>query len=231
MTSMKRLAAALVAVLTLSACAVTGQPAHPGTAAIYDGATVTTAQVAAWGTAQNDMGFPYDPGAVLTLLLLKPALDKEAASEGIVFDDHQISVEAQMWMSASKSNVASPTQDMMDVVRMVRIVHALLLTKGGTAAIKTAVQSIEKNAVANPMYGRFTVAQLASSIDILAKRYKNDAGPYGDVSYLVFKDLSGFNINAQQKWMVDAGLPSPSPSPSPTPVATSPATPAPSPAP
>ncbi|NYI42315.1 hypothetical protein [Demequina lutea] len=232
---MKRFATALLAVLTLSACAVTGQPAHPGTAAIYDGATITTAQVAAWGTAQDDMGYPNDPGAALTLLLLRPALDKEAATQGIVFDDKQISAEAQTWMSASKAKVVSPTPDMMEVVRTVRVLHALLLTTSGKAAIKTAVESIEANAEANPVYGHFTVVQFANSFDIVAKRYQNDQGQYGDMVYLVFKDLSGFNGNAQRGWMVGAGLPSPSPTASPTaspaPVNASPAPASPSPTP
>ncbi len=34
---MKRIFAALLIVLALSGCAVTGQPAHPGTAAVFDG--------------------------------------------------------------------------------------------------------------------------------------------------------------------------------------------------
>ena len=214
MTHMKRLATALLALLTLSACAVTGQPARPGTAAIYDGATITTAQVAAWVTAQDDMGVGSDPGAVLTLLLLRPALDKEAASEGITFGDKQISSEAQAWMSTTNVTVVSPTPDMMDVVRTVRFLHALLTTKGGTTAIKAAVESIQATAQVNPLYGKFTVASFAKSIDIMAKRYQNEQGQLGNVVYLVFKDLSGFEPNAQRKWMVDAGLPSPSPSPS-----------------
>jgi len=229
MTSMKRLAAALVAVLTLSACAVTGQPAHPGTAAIYDGATITSAQVAAWGTAQDDMGYANDPGAVLTLLLLRPALDKEAAIEGVVFDDKQISTEAQTWMSSSKAKVVSPTPDMMDVVRTVRVLHALLSTETGAAAIKVAVDSIEADAQVNPIYGHFTVAQFANSYDILTKRYQNDQGQFGDVVYLVLKDLSGFDGNAQRKWMVGAGLPSPSASPAPVNASPAPASPSPTP--
>jgi hypothetical protein len=231
MTSMKRLAAALVAVLTLSACAVTGQPAHPGTAAIYDGSTITTAQVAAWGAAQSDMGLTngFDPGAVLTLLLLRPALDKEAASESIVFADKQISDEAQKWMSTSNAKVVSPTPDMMDVVRTVRVLHALLLTTGGKSAIRTAVQSIEAKAEVNPIYGNFTVAQFAGSFDIVAKRYQDDAGQYSDMVYLVFRDLSGFNVDAKRKWMVGAGLPSPSPSPAPVNASPAPASPSPTP--
>jgi len=135
----------------------------------------------------------------------------------------------------SKTKAVSPTQDMMDVVRTVRVLHALLLTQTGKDAIRAAVQSIEAKAVASPMYGHFTVVQFAKSVDVLATRYNNEAGPYGDVNYLVFKDLSGFDVEAQQKWMVDAGLPSPSPSPSPSaspaPVNASPAPASPSPTP
>lgn len=228
---MKRLVAALVAVLavsaviSLSACAVTGQPARPGTAAIYDGGTITTEQVAAWGTAQNDMGFSahvgkddaYDPGAALTLLLLRPALDKEAAIEGIAFGDDQISSEAQMWMATNSSEVVAPTADMVDIVRLVRIIHALLLKDDGKAAIKAAVESIAADAQANPVYGRFTLASFGASVDALATQQRADAGTLGDVNYLVFRNLSGFDTNTQRGWMVDEGLASPSPSPSPSP--------------
>lgn len=225
MTSMKRLAAALVAVLTLSACAVTGQPARPGTAAIYDGATITTAQVAAWGTAQDDIGYTNDPGAVLTLLLLKPALDKEAAIEGIVFDDKQISDEAQLWMKAGLVDVVPPTPDMMDVVRTVRVLHALLTTEVGAAAIKVAVDSIEANAQVNPVYGKFTVAQFTTSYETVAQEYQSQAGQLGNVNYLVVRNLSGFEPDAKRAWMVGAGLPSPSPSPAPVNASPAPASP------
>ncbi len=223
MTTMKRLATALVAalalsaVLTLSACAVTGQPARPGTAAIYAGGTITTEQVAAWGNAQNAMGYGYDPGAVLTLLLLRPALEKEAASEGIVFADDQVSSDAQLWMAANHATVVPPTPNMMDLVRMVGVVHSLLLSKPGAAAIQAELKLIEANAQVNPAYGDFTYAQSVVSVQALAKAQQDSTGKYANVSYLVFSDMSGFNVNAQRDWMVDAGLPSASPSPSPVP--------------
>ena len=225
MTTMKRLAAALAAVLalsfvlTLSACAVTGQPAHPGTAAIYDGTTITTEQVAAWGNAQNAMGYAYDPGAVLTLLLLRPALEKEAASEGIVFADDQISSDAQLWMAANHATVVPPTPDMMDLVRMVGVVHSLLLSKPGAAAIKTELKSIEATAQVNPIYGDFTFTQSVLSVQALAKAQQDGTAEYANVSYLVFSDISGFTVNAPRDWMVDAGSRSAGPSPSPTPSA------------
>ncbi len=229
MTTMKRLAAALVAVLSLSACAVTGQPARPGTAATYNGATITTAQVAAWGTAQDDMGYPNDPGAVLSLLMLRPALDKEAAIEGIVFDDKQISDEAQLWMKAGLVDVVPPTPDMMDVVRTVHSFGALAVTKQGAAAIQADLRSIEASAQVNPVYGDFTYDRFLSSVNVVAQAEQDQSAKYGSVSYLVFRDVSGFAPNAHRSWMVGAGLPSPSASPAPVNASPAPASPSPKP--
>lgn len=205
---MKRLAAVLAAVLALSACAVTGQPAHPGTAATYDGATITTDQVAAWGTAQRDMGYAYDPGAVLTLLMLRPALEEAAATEGITFLDNQIPIEVKLWIATSGNKAFEPTQDMVDVVRTVRLLHELLLTDNGKAAIRTAVQSIEKSATVSPLYGQFTVTQFAASIDTASAAQQAQADKLGDVSYLVYRDLSGFDMNAKRDWMGSTPAPS-----------------------
>lgn len=211
---MKRLAVALVAVLFLSACAVTGQPARPGTAATYNGATITTAEVAAWGAAQNALGFTatsgdgvgYDPGAVLTLLMVQPALEAEATKEGIAFGDAQIEAEAQSWMAANGADVSAPTQDMLDVVRLVRIVHALLVTDEGNTAIRAAVESVEAHAVVNPLFGTFTLASFGASVNTLAEQQRTEGEMLGAVSYLVFRNLSGFDASAPRDWMVDEGV-------------------------
>lgn len=213
---MKRIAAALLAVFALSACAVTGQPARPGTAATYDGATITTADVAAWGTAQNDMGYSYDPGAVLTLLLLRPTVDNEAANEGFVFGDDQIASEAQLWMAASRAEAVTPTQDMLDVVRTVRNLQALIMTQEGADAILAALTSIESDARVNPVYGDFTKDRVVATVTTQAQAEQDAVATYGDVNYLVYREVSGFTPNAQRNWMVDAGEPSPSPTPSPS---------------
>ncbi len=231
MTSMKVLATALLAVLTLSACAVTGQPARPGTAAIYDGITITNAQVDAWVTAQDDMGVGADPGAVLTLLLLRPTLTKEAASENIAFGDQQIASDAKAWMSTNGTKAVTPTPDMIDVVRTVRVFQALAATRSGAQAILAELKSIEAHIVASPMYGHFTKSAAVRSVNVISQREQAEQGPLGKVAYLVFKDVSGFDVNAQRKWMVNAGAPSPSPSPSPSTSPSPSANPSPTPAP
>ena len=210
---MKRLAAALIAVLALSACAVTGQPAHPGTAATYDGSTITVDEVAAWGSAETQMQYSYDPGAVLSLLLLRPALVAETQKESIVFGDEQIATEATMWMTSRGAEAMTPTADMIDLVRTVRMLHALLSTQEGSTAVALALKSIEADAQVSPMYGTFSATRFVNSVSDLATAQQDAAGALGDVSYLVFKDVNGFDLTAQQGWMVDEGLQLASPSP------------------
>jgi len=210
---MKRLAAALIAVLALSACAVTGQPAHPGTAATYDGSTITVDEVAAWGSAETQMQYSYDPGAVLSLLLLRPALVAETQKESIVFGDEQIATEATMWMTSRGAEAMTPTADMIDLVRTVRMLHALLSTQEGSTAVALALKSIEADAQVSPMYGTFSATRFVNSVSDLATAQQDAAGALGDVSYLVFKDVNGFDLTAQQGWMVDEGLQLDSPSP------------------
>jgi len=214
MTGMKRLAAALIAVLALSACAVTGQPAHPGTAATYDGSTITVDEVAAWGSAQTQMQYSYDPGAVLSLLLLRPALVAETKKQSIVFGDEQIATEATMWMTSHGADAVTPTADMIDLVRTVRMLHALLSTQEGSTAVMLALKSIEADSQVSPMYGTFSATRFVNSVSQQATAQQDAAGALGDVSYLVFKDVNGFDVTAQQGWMVDEGPQPASPSPS-----------------
>lgn len=216
---MKRLAAALLVVLSLSACAVTGQAARPGTAAVLDGRTITNDDVAAWGAAINEMSYSFDPGAVLTLLLLKPTLDAEAARLDFAMADADVDFEARAWMASNKAPVKDRTADMKAVVGTVVILNALLSNEDSAQAIADALGNIEKNASVNPMYGDFSAQGFVDSWTEQVQARTDQSGKLGDVSYLVFKDITGFDVLAQQSWMGD-----PSEAPA-APAATAPAVP------
>jgi hypothetical protein len=203
MTTMKRLAAALVTILALSACAVTGQPANPGTAATYDGQTVTSEEVAAWGTAQTDMGLRYDPGAVLTLMLLRPALEAEAELQGMVFGEDDMRMEAKMWMAANNAEVVDPTADMIELVTTVRMVYAVLSTEGGSEAVSEALFGIEARANVSPMYGEFSKDVFVESVGAQLTEMQDESQRLGELSYMVFRELTGFDATSQRDWMVD----------------------------
>lgn len=220
---MKRIAAALVLVLALAGCAVTGQPANPDTAATFDGVTVTNDEVAQWVDTFNSLRAPADPSAVVTLLLLKPTIDKAAADAGILYTDDELTFEAKKWIAARSGKQVPITDDMREAVRLVRTLKALLFGNGNEAApLAEAVARMETDVVASPMYGTFTFQRFSDSINEAAQAEKDESN-LADVSYLVYKDVSGFSPVAPQPWMVD-------PEPTRAPAAAAPvATPAPTP--
>lgn len=200
---MKRLAVALLAVLALSACAVTGQPARPGTAATLGDRTITTADVAAWGSAINGMSYSYDPGAVLTLLLLKPTIDAEAAKLGIAITDEAADFEARLWMASNLTDITERTDDMKTVATTVKLLKYLLSNEESAPAIAEALTAIQEDASVNPMYGEFSAQRFVESWGVQVQAEADESGKLGEASYLVFKDISGFDVLSQQPWMGD----------------------------
>ena len=197
---MKRIVAAVVIALALAGCAVTGQPANPGTAATFDGRTVTNEDVSRWVTAFNDLNVAVDPSAVLTLLLLQPTIEESASDAGILFVKDDLTFEARKWIASQRGDQADVTDDMRDVVRLVRTVVILLNGADTAGGLAEAIQRIEAEAVVSPMYGKFTMEQYVESLQTAFAREQNEAS-LADVSYLVFKDVSGFTPTAEQPWM------------------------------
>ena len=125
-----------------------------------------------------------------------------------------------MWMAASGvSGEAEPTPGMIDVVRVVHTFHALAGTEPGAAAIIEDLKSIAANAQVNPLYGDFRYERFMDSANALDQSQQDMRTKLGPASYLVFRDVSGFDANAQRNWMVGEGaataVPSPIPSPAP----------------
>lgn len=206
MKNMKRISAALLLVLALSGCAVTGQPAQPGTAAVFDGNTVTNSEVAAWSTALKDLGFSGGPGEALTLLLLQPVVDQASVADGNVETDDRIKEDAINWALAEGTTIADVTADQIAVVRMVRAlatqaVPADAQSVSFTDPVMAAVAGIEARADVSPEYGNFSQARFEASVAAAVANVGQYANAPGNVSYLVLKNVNGFDPNAQQEWM------------------------------
>ena len=203
MTDMKRIAAVAILVLALSGCAVTGQGAQPGTAAVFDGNTVTDAEVAAWSTALNGLSYSAYPGQVLTLLLLQPTIDEAAADGGILVTDEQVAKEAQFWAAYNQGDIPPVSEDMIALVRTVRSLAQLVYTEEGSAALLEAFAAMETGVEASPQYGDFSSDSLIQSIVTQAQAQEDSSAELGDVSYLVFKGINAFDPIAQADWMVE----------------------------
>ncbi len=205
---MKRISAALLVVLVLSGCAVTGQPARPGTAAVFDGNTVTNDEVAAWSTALRDLGFANGPGEALTLLLLQPTAEQGAAADGKVVTDEDVKQDATYWALAKGQTLTEVTDDQMAVVRMVRALATQAVPADGdsltfTQPVLDALAGIEARAEVSPEYGDFSQALFTASVAAAVADIGNYSNAQGQVSYLVLKRVNGFSPYAQRDWMVD----------------------------
>ena len=205
---MKRISAALLVILVLSGCAVTGQPARPGTAAVFDANTVTNGEVAAWSTALKDLGFANGPGEALTLLLLQPIAEQGSVADGNVVTDEQIKQDAILWALAKGQTITEVTDDQMAVVRMVRALATQAVPEDGDSLtfeqpVVDALAGIEARAAVSPEYGDFSQALFADSVAAAVADIANYSSAEGQVSYLVLKSVNGFSPYAQREWMGD----------------------------
>ncbi len=212
---MKRISAALLLVLVLSGCAVTGQPARPGTAAVYDGNTVTNDQVAAWSTALTDLGFDGEPdelsprgapGEALTLLLLQPIVEQASVADGEVKTDEEIRQDAILWALAAGKTITEVTDDQMAVVRTVWALATQAVPSDSnsltfTQPVLDALTGIEARAQVSPEYGDFSQALFADSVAAAVDDIANYSGAPGQLTYFVIKSVNGFSPNAPREWM------------------------------
>ena len=206
MKSMKRISAALLLAVTLSGCAVTGQPAPPGTAAVFDGNTVTNDEVAAWSLALRDLGFANGPGEALTLLLLQPVVEKASVEAGNAMTDEEAERDAKFWALAKGQTLPDVTDDQIAVVRTVRglatqAVPADANTVTFSAPVLDALAAIEARADVSPQYGDFSQTVFADSVAAAVADILNYSNAPGQVSYLVLKSVNGFSPYAQREWM------------------------------
>lgn len=210
---MKRIAAALLLTFALSGCAVTGQSAPPGTAAVFDGNTVTNDEVAAWSTALTELGFANGPGETLTLLLLQPVAEQAALADGNVATDDEIKDAAVFWALAEGKTLTEVTDDQIAVVRTVRALATQVVPADAesvtfTEPLLDVIAGLEERAKVSPEYGDFSQAVFADSLDRAVADVANYANAPGQISYLVLKNVNGFNPHAQREWMGTEGAPS-----------------------
>ena len=214
---MKRISATLLLVLVLSGCAVTGQPAPPGTAAVFDGNTVTNDEVAAWSTALKDLGFDGGPdednprgapGEALTLLLLQPIVEAAAVADGNVVTDEEVKQDAILWALATGKTITDVTDDQLAVVRAVRALATQAVPADSdsltfTQPVLDALAGIEARAEVSPEYGDFSQALFEDSVAAAVVDISNYSSAEGQISYLVLKSVNGFSPYAQREWMGD----------------------------
>lgn len=205
---MKRLVAVLLLALTLSACAVTGQAGKPNEAARYGDTVISVDDVSAWTVTLEDMGFRgVDPGAAVTLLLLKPTIESLAKDLGSLPADEDVKTDASLWVASNSMPAIEITDEMVEIVRLTLQFKAVLTDSDATQAFVAAAQDIAANAQVSPLYGDFTWETFSTSMQDQIDQLNGGNSNLGFVSYLVLKDVSGIRAEAYQDWMIEPSAP------------------------
>lgn len=184
-------AAAVLAALALSACAVPGQ-GDPGVAATYGDRVVTNEQVVAMSKGYADLGTaPSGAGEALTMLLIGPDLVAEAERLGMTASDTKLQRAAEKWIAYNEQG-GTVTPEALELVRDLLAVFYLLTSTEGIAVLEQAALDAEEGVVASPRYGPFTRAQYSITVNQGITDVVAAGDTLGALAFTPFQQVNGF---------------------------------------
>ncbi len=196
-------AAAIIAVLATSACAVPGQGA-PGDAATFGDRSVTDQQVYDLGRGFVDLGNASSgPGTPLTMALIGPALVDQATTLGFSATDADVASTADAWITFDgRGGTASPAA--LEVTRYAMAIDFLLRTEDGVTALHQVGLDAEAKVETNPRYGPFTVSTFENNLLAALNQGLANAPDVDTWFFSVFNQVSGFAV-AMPDWISTGG--------------------------
>ncbi len=197
-----RAAIAVAAIVSLTACAPAGQSGPSGTAATWNDATVTNAQVdaefKAWGDATQGSDVPGRP-SIVTIDLLGPAFLDASAQIGVPVRESDALRLARDWMGYTKTS-GEPSAE---VVRSVQAIVALTVVASSNpdhTVLREIVDKASAEAHVNPRVGEMSADAFITSVERAIERA--DSGSLGPLLFIAFQDVSAFGP-ASSSWLVD----------------------------
>jgi hypothetical protein len=200
-------ALALAATALLSGCTVPGQPLDAGTAASFRGDVVTVADAAEFEAAfLDDLAAAANSGEPLTLRLLHPHVVELAAAEGVVFSEEQLRESADLWRASQNQELgAEVSQASVDIVETAWCLDTLVRSETGIVQLNTLIQEMEAEVVASPRFGPFSFDVFLESLAGVFEDRQTRGDELGPVTFMVFKDVNGFNPLATPEWVERSG--------------------------
>jgi hypothetical protein len=192
-------AAAVLATLAISACAVPGQ-GDPGVAATYGDRVVTNQQVLDMSQGYADLGTASSgAGAPLTMLLIGPDLIAGAEKLGMVVSDDKLNSVAEEWIAFNRRG-GTVTPAALELVRDLLAVLYLSRSADGIAVLEQAGIDAEAGVVASPRYGSFTRTQYVTTVNGGFSDVDKGKEAMGDLLFVPLKEISGF-AGASPTWI------------------------------
>jgi len=192
-------AAAALAILALSACAVPGQ-GDPGVAGTYGDRVVTNQQVIDTSRAFLDLGTSVDGnGAPLTLLLIGPDLISDAEKLGFRVTEDELQSRADQWVAYAQHG-GEVTPAGLEVVHELMALLFLLTSDEGAAALEQVADDAEAGIVASPRYGTFTRSRFDQAVVAGINEAGDTPSTPSAIFFIAFRQVNGFD-NPVPAWI------------------------------
>lgn len=180
------------AALLLAGCAVPGQPAAPGAAAVIEGQTITNDRVQVLQEAWSDeAAAPASRRSVITLELMREPLI--AATEQIGFDYHRTQAVQQAQLVLRMQGIQDePSEAMVDAVEATFLLAAFTLLPEDTSVLQSVAEQVEADAETSARSGLFSAAEFMTSVQTAAQYATDEANQGSPVWFVKFNTVNGF---------------------------------------
>jgi hypothetical protein len=187
--------------LVLTACAVPGQPANPGTAARLDDTVITNAQVSdLYDVWLEDIGAPANRRQVITLELMRqPLID---AADQVDFDYSRSLARTQAQSLLDFKGITSdPSEAMIDAVEGSILLAAFTVLTEDTSVIESVAAQVEADAITSARTGTFSADAFMQSLDLTTQKASEAAQQGQPTWFLEFNDVVGL-LEPDVPWVV-----------------------------
>lgn len=188
------------AAVLLAGCAVPGQSAAPGTAAAYDGTTLTNERIAALETAwDEEAAEPAGRRNVITLELMREPL--LAATDQIDYEYHRTMAVQQAQLALRMQGVdAEPSEDFVDAIESAFLLAAFTLIPEDTSVLQSVAEQVEAEAVLSPRSGEFNADQFMATTAAAVEVATQEANQGSPIWFVNFNNVNGL-VPPESPWL------------------------------
>lgn len=187
--------------LLLAGCAVPGQPAQAGTAAVLDGTVLTNDRVSTlYDVWIEDIGNPANRRQVITIELMREPLAAATDQIDLDYTRSQSRAQAQAILDLQGAT-GEPSEEMVDAVEGALLLAAFTVIPEDTSVIAGIAQEVEAEAVTNPRTGTFSADAFMASLVETGQRATAAAQQGVPSWFLEFNDVVGL-VESDSPWIV-----------------------------